>query len=423
MACFNLLFCLCATALLFGRNESTQQHCDEHRLHHLIWVANQRRQILSKILPEKLKSFQDQLIFQMLGCLHNTEVMNGLNGTLYNRFLNGLVLLSAPTKDAINVEQMDLIDQFYQLMLTHDVMPVIVTFNTLLKAVRYTQPPLHKFAALYLDEMEKYGITWDSFTILEFLAMCAKAPFDASADRSRTNVGVAKYYFDWYRKHLWPLGGRARKSATHVVRAYYDVLSRAGDMIEMEKLLSWKNATNVSKKINDLRSLILIRTDKSDNFNTDQSNSHASKKNTTQHQTHSKPPQQSQNDNQHGTPHQLQQLTNEVERSASPPHNTQLQPSYHGIETTSTSTPSFSSPTHFKEWWKQNTLNECKELQDCLTLIENGGWDTLDVICHALEPHHLIKLGINPEHVNRIMQMVKQERATQSKYQTFNELS
>eukprot|EP01083_Nonionella_stella_P063416 164786_1 len=248
MACSNLLFCLCATVLLFARNESTQHKCDPNRLIGLIMAVSSRhrRNKIMEMPPKERKSLQDQLILHMSFCLNNADVMNGFDGTLYNRFLNGLVLLSAPIKNAINVEQMTLIDRYYQLMIEHHVAPDIVTFNTLLKAVRYTQPPLHKFAALYLDEMEKYGITWDSFTILEFLAMCAKAPFDASADRSRTNVGVAKYYFDWYRKHLWPLGGRARKSATHVVRAYYDVLSRAGDMIEMEKLLSWHNATVIT---------------------------------------------------------------------------------------------------------------------------------------------------------------------------------
>eukprot|EP01083_Nonionella_stella_P063415 164783_1 len=248
MACSNLLFCLCATVLLFARNESTQHKCDPNRLIGLIMAVSSRhrRNKIMEMPPKERKSLQDQLILHMSFCLNNADVMNGFDGTLYNRFLNGLVLLSAPIKNAINVEQMTLIDRYYQLMIEHHVAPDIVTFNTLLKAVRYTQPPLHKFAALYLNEMVKYGIRFDSFTIVESLAMCAKAPLDVSADGSRVNVDVAKYYFNWYLEHLWPLEGRARQSAPHVVSAYYDVLSRAGDLKEKRMLLSWQNANNVT---------------------------------------------------------------------------------------------------------------------------------------------------------------------------------
>eukprot|EP01084_Bolivina_argentea_P305317 527426_1 len=171
----------------------------------------------------------NSMIYHFDVCLNDiTRVHVYIDASLYNQFLNALVICDR----WVNQKQLKVIDEFYDKMISHSITPTDRTFNILLKAVRLTNPAMHRPAAKYLEEMNKFGVAVDGYTIVELISMCAKDPSGQSLDSHYTNKQAATSWFERYlnqtRKDNVEHGKNVERQ--RVVNAYLNVFANDGDV-------------------------------------------------------------------------------------------------------------------------------------------------------------------------------------------------
>ena len=108
----------------------------------------------------------------------------------FNVFFNGL------NKMHLN-PSMEIYHEYYiKLVNETKLKPNIITFNTLLKAVRLSNPSRYKFVRYFLDEMDKYKVEYDSLTINEILSLIAKHP------ENPNNIQAANNWFNYFLDNI-----------------------------------------------------------------------------------------------------------------------------------------------------------------------------------------------------------------------------
>ena len=96
--------------------------------------------------------------------------------------------------------------------------PDIVTFNVLLKATRLSEPSKYAFARYFKNEMHRYNIQYDTFTINEILLMSVKHP------EKESNLQAADNFFAYYLQNLF----RIDKNPGRIFHSYLAVFAQAG---------------------------------------------------------------------------------------------------------------------------------------------------------------------------------------------------
>ena len=93
---------------------------------------------------------------------------------------------------------MEIYHKYYLKLVTEtQTKPNIITFNTLLKAVRLSNPSRFKFTQYFLNEMDKYNIPYDGITINEIITLCAKHP------ENPNNIQAANNWFNYYLSNIF----------------------------------------------------------------------------------------------------------------------------------------------------------------------------------------------------------------------------
>ena len=180
------------------------------------------------ILTRKLNKLQAQ--FDV--CLEAAPHLIGTSTV--NSFLDALIVGLQP----ISKRSLMKIDSYYLKACRCGIRLDVITFNTLLKAVRLTQPKLPGgLAAAYLNEMHTLNIDVDAFTVNELLCMAARNPNHTSYDRVHSNKWVADQEFKYYLSSIYRKKFSSRCPSAFVLNSYLNVYAQDGDFEGMKKVL------------------------------------------------------------------------------------------------------------------------------------------------------------------------------------------
>ena len=121
---------------------------------------------------------------------------------------------------------------YLKLVNVYKLMPGQRTFNTLLRAVKLSNPSLYGFARYFIREMHYFEIPCDANTVNEILSLCAKHP------ENPNNLQAANSWFAYYLIQIYQSDDKhARHNAAKIFNSYMNVWVNAGDKDKVKQIV------------------------------------------------------------------------------------------------------------------------------------------------------------------------------------------
>lgn len=124
---------------------------------------------------------------------------------------------------------MEIYHKYYEILI-QKWEPTVIVFTTLLKAVRISEPSRYKFIGYFLNEMERYNIEYDAFTINQMILLCSK-----HLD-NKDNIIAANNWFDYFMSNL--IDECSVDSINRVFKSYLNVAQKIKDDMMLQRIHS-----------------------------------------------------------------------------------------------------------------------------------------------------------------------------------------